>query len=136
MELAKWKDMETTKVEQISYNGKSQKISGIAIRWLSAAGKDKNGNPEYGLRWFTAEPNAQIPIHNHFYAQTMYILSGHFECWSFDVDTGEITEKVPCGPGDSIYVPSMEPHGMKNISDSESGTFLCCIGNIYDHNSV
>jgi quercetin dioxygenase-like cupin family protein len=32
-----------------------------------------------------------------------------------------------------IHVPSLEPHGMKNISDSETATFLCCICNVYDN---
>jgi len=36
------------------------------------------------------------------------------------------------GPGDFIYIPSLEPHGMKNISDTETATFLCCIANVYD----
>jgi hypothetical protein len=41
-------------------------------------------------------------------------------------------KKVVCGSGDFIYVPSLEPHGMKNISDTEPATFLCCICNVYD----
>ncbi len=40
------------------------------------------------------------------------------------------------GPGDSIYVPSMEPHGMRNISENEPGTFLCCICNVYDEKTM
>lgn len=44
-----------------------------------------------------------------------------------DVKIGKIT-----GPGDYIYVPSMEPHGMKNLGD-EPVTFLCRIGNVYEH---
>jgi quercetin dioxygenase-like cupin family protein len=35
------------------------------------------------------------------------------------------------GPGDFIYVASLEPHGMKNVGD-QPGTFLCCIANVYD----
>ena len=62
----------------------------------------------------------------------MYILTGEFECWSFDPETDEISEKEVCGPGSFIYVPSMEPHGMKNTSDTEEATFLCCIANVYE----
>ncbi len=59
-------------------------VIGTSIRWLSQHGEDENGIPEYGLRFFTIQPGGQIPIHNHFYHQTMYILSGEFECWEFD----------------------------------------------------
>ena len=37
-----------------------------------------------------------------------------------------------CGPGTSVYIPSMEPHGMKNLSQDEVGRFLCCIANVYE----
>ena len=48
----------------------------------------------------------------------------------------EMVEKVICGPGDSIYIPSMEPHGMKNASKTEPGTFLCCICNVYEDKTI
>ena len=96
----------------------------------------KDGQPEYGLRLFTARPGGEIPIHSHFYVQTMYIVSGQFECWRFDPETDELAQTVVCGPGDSIYVPSMEPHGMRNISEKESGAFLCCICNVYDDKHI
>lgn len=136
MEVSNWKNVEDIKVEQLSYKGKMQQVKGISIRWLSKTGRDKDGGPEYGLRFFTAQPGGEIPIHNHFYVQTMYILTGQFECWRFDPETDEIVEKVICGPGDSIYVPSMEPHGMRNISDDDEARFLCCIANLYDNKTL
>jgi quercetin dioxygenase-like cupin family protein len=63
----------------------------------------------------------------------MYILSGRFECYQYDPETDEIVKKSVCAAGDVIHVPSLEPHGMKNISDSETATFLCCICNVYDN---
>ena len=42
-----------------------------------------------------------------------------------------MVKKKICGPGTSIYIPSLEPHGMKNTTD-EPATFLCCICNVYD----
>jgi len=66
----------------------------------------------------------------------MYILSGQFECFQCDPQTDELVKKKICGPGDFIYVPSLEPHGMKNISDKEPATFLCCICNVYDQEDV
>jgi quercetin dioxygenase-like cupin family protein len=133
MEILNWKGVEEITVKEIGYKGTMNEVKGISLRWLSKTGEDDNGLPEYGLRFFTAQPQGEIPMHNHFYVQTMFILSGKFECWRFDVDTNELIEKRICGPGDSIYIPSMEPHGMKNMSDTEEGTFLCCICNVYGH---
>lgn len=132
MDVLNWKDQENVRIEKFPYRGKQYDVTGISVRWLSKTGEDDMGLPEYGLRYFTAEPGGRIPIHNHFYVQTMYILSGQFECWQFDPDTDEVIESRICGPGDVIFVPSMEPHGMKNTSDTEPATFLCCICNVYD----
>jgi len=132
MEVLNWKDKEDIEIKTFPYRGQQRPVKGISIRWLSQHGDDGTGNPEYGLRFFTAQPGGEIPIHNHFYHQTMYILSGQFECYQYDSQNDEVAKKVVCGPGDFIYVPSLEPHGMKNISDSETATFLCCIANVYD----
>jgi quercetin dioxygenase-like cupin family protein len=86
----------------------------------SKHGDDGQGYPEYGLRFFTIQPGGQIPIHNHFYHQTMFILSGDFECWDFDPETDEIKEKFICGPGTAVYISSLAPHGMKNIGTQAS----------------
>ena len=75
-------------------------------------------------------------MHNHFYHQTMYILAGTFECWEFHPETDEKAKTERCGPGTAIYIPSMEPHGMKNLSDTEPATFLCCICNVYEDDVV
>ena len=131
MNVIHWKDCEDVKIDKFPYKGKMNDVIGTSIRWLSKHGDDGNGNPEYGLRFFTIQPGGQIPVHNHFYHQTMYIVAGEFECWEFDPETDEIAQKKICGPGTSIYLPSLEPHGMKNISD-EPGMFLCCICNVYD----
>jgi quercetin dioxygenase-like cupin family protein len=109
--------------------------SAPASAGLSSHGEDDSGVPEYGLRFFTIQPGGQIPIHNHFYHQTMYILSGEFECWEFDEKTDELKKKAVCGPGTAVYIPSMQPHGMKNITDKPA-TFLCCICNVYDEEAV
>jgi len=131
MKITHWKDCEDVKIEKFPYKGSFREVIGTSIRWLSKHGDDGHGYPEYGLRFFTIQPGGQIPIHNHFYHQTMYILSGKFECWEFNLETDVQTKKEVCGPGCAIYIPSMEPHGMKNISN-EPGMFLCCICNVYD----
>jgi len=135
MEVTTWQECEGRKVETINFKGEPQDVKGVTIRWLSKCGQDATGAPQYGLRHFTVEPGGEIPIHDHFYHQTTYILTGEFECWTFDPETGEKVETAICGPGTATYSPSMVPHGMKNTSDTEPATFLCCIGSIYgeDH---
>jgi quercetin dioxygenase-like cupin family protein len=130
MQVTQWKDCKDVKIDKFPYKGEFKEVTGTSIRWLSKHGDDGHGYPEYGLRFFTIQPGGQIPVHNHFYHQTMYILAGEFECWEFNPETDEKEKKEVCGPGSAIYIPSMEPHGMKNVS-SEPGMFLCCICNVY-----
>ena len=119
--------VENVQVGSVVYKGKSANAKEVSVRWLSKVGQDAGGSPAYGLRLFTVGPAGEIPIHNHAYVQTMYIVSGQFECWAFDAETDKIIEQKICGPGDMVYVPSMEPHGMRNLSETDSGQFLCCI---------
>jgi quercetin dioxygenase-like cupin family protein len=135
MQVFHYNEPEEIKIEKFPYKGKAMDVIGTSVRWLSRHGDDGNGYPEYGLRFFTIQPGGEIPIHSHFYHQTMFILDGEFECWSFDPENDELREKKICGPGMSIYIPSMEPHGMKNTVDKPS-TFLCCICNVYEDQSL
>ncbi|MFH1351252.1 MAG: cupin domain-containing protein [Pseudomonadota bacterium] len=130
MEVLNVNDREGSKIETFPYRGKPYAVKDVWIKWLSQAGPD--GYPEYGLRFFTVGPGGEIPIHNHFYVQTMYIMSGHLVVASYDGETDEIIEEKTVGPNDVVFIPSMEPHSAKNRSDIEKATFLCCIGNVYD----
>lgn len=129
-------DVEGQRVESAPFKGQARQVKGVTVRWLSKVGKDANGQPEYGLRHFTVEPGGMIPVHNHFFLQTLCIVSGQFECLSYDPDTEEVVDSKICGPGDWVYTESMEPHGMRNISETEPGTFLCCICNVYGDEDV
>ncbi len=131
METIRALDAQDQAITEFPYRGKMYPVIGISVRWLSKCGDDGHGQAEYGLRLFTAQPGGEIPIHSHFYHQTMYILEGEFECYAYDSETDELTESKLCGPGMSIYIPSMDPHGMKNVSDGV-GRFLCCIANVYE----
>ena len=131
MEVLNFKDCEDVVIEKFPFKGRDLEVKGTSIRWLSRAGDDGTGYPEYGLRFFTIQPGGEIPIHNHFYHQTMYILSGTFECYQYDLDTEKVMQTKAAEAGDFVYVPSMEPHGMKNTG-SAPGTFLCCIANVYE----
>lgn len=121
-------EMEGAPVTSMVYKGETLEVRGVTIRWLSKAGQDENGTPTYGLRHFTVAPGGSIPMHGHAYLQTVYVESGSFECYAYDAKTGEVTDSRICNPGDFCFSPSHEPHGMRNMSDTEPGTFLCCIG--------
>ena len=128
------KDKKDNKIETYPYKGKPLEVKNVWIRWLSQAGPEEN--PEYGLRFFRIGPRGEIPIHNHFYIQTMYILSGRIAVFSYRFETDEKLEEKVMGPNDFVFVPSMEPHSMKNLSDTEDVTFLCCIANVYEDESI
>jgi quercetin dioxygenase-like cupin family protein len=120
-------NVEIIQVGAVQYKGESSDAKHVGVQWLSKVGQDAEGSPAYGLRLFTVGPAGEIPIHNHAYVQTMYIVSGNFECGAFDLDTDKMIDKRICGPGDMVYIPSLEPHGMRNLSETEPGQFLCCI---------
>ena len=48
-------------------------------------------------------PRGHIPIHNHFYVHTMYILSGRMEVTSYDPKTDEKVQEKITGLGDFIF---------------------------------
>ena len=123
-------DKKDQKIGTFPYKGKPLPVKDVSIRWLSQAGPE--GAPEYGLRFFTIGPNGEIPIHNHLYYQTMYILSGHLRVFSYDSKTDQKVDEKTVGPHDVIFVPTMEPHSMINPSETEEVTFLCCIANVYE----
>lgn len=131
MEIFNAKDKGGTRIESYPYKGRPLPVKNVKITWLSQAGPDKE-SPEYGLRFFTVGPGGDIPIHQHLYVQTMYILSGQLLVASHDPETDQMAEKKMVGPNDLVFVPSMEPHSMRNTSNSEEATFLCCIANIYE----
>ncbi|MGQ9656190.1 MAG: cupin domain-containing protein [Thermodesulfobacteriota bacterium] len=127
-------DRKDSKIESYPYKGRPLEVKDVRIRWLSQAGPEDS--PEYGLRFFTIGPGGYIPIHNHLYHQTMYILTGRLSVMSHHPQTDEVVEERVMGPNDLVYVPSMEPHSMKNLSDTEHATFLCCIANVYEDESI
>ncbi len=128
------KGVEKKKIETYPYRGKPYVVRDVWIQWLSQAGPPDS--PDYGLRFFTMGPKGEIPIHNHFYVQTMYILAGSLSVVAHDSKTDEKVEEKIMGPGDFVFVPSMEPHSMRNLSDTEGATFLCCIANVYEDESL
>lgn len=127
-------DKQDQKIETFPYKGKPLAVKNVWIRWLSQAGS--KDSVEYGLRFFTVGPNGGIPIHNHLYYQTMYILTGKMRCFQHDPKTDQVVAEKVLGPNDFIFIPTMEVHSLRNESDKEPLTFLCCIANVFEEASL
>ena len=130
MNISKTSEAIKNKIEQFPYRGKNLAVKDVWVQWLSQAGPADS--PEYGLRLFTVGPGGEIPIHKHFYYQTVYILSGSLIGYAYDPDTDEQTKEQPIAAGELAFIPSMEPHRFTNPSQSEDCVFLCCIANVYE----
>lgn len=133
MKVLKVEDATEKKIETFPYRGEHLKVREVTVRWLSQAGPLES--PEYGLRFFKIGPGGEIPIHKHLYYQTMFILSGRALCRGHDQETDAPLHEQEVGPGEAVFIPTMEPHSMVNLSDSEDVTFLCCIANVYDEDN-
>jgi quercetin dioxygenase-like cupin family protein len=127
VEVANVKDRVANRIESYPYNDQVLPVKDVSIRWLSKAGPD--GSPNYGLRYFTIGPEGEIPVHSHAYLQTMYILTGTLDVCAHDAQSDAIIDRKQVRPSDFVFVPSMEPHSMRNPSSTDSVTLLCCIGN-------
>jgi quercetin dioxygenase-like cupin family protein len=127
-------DVPENKIPTFPYKGENLEVKETYIQWLSQAGPEDS--PDYGLRFFTIRPGGAIPIHKHFYYQTMFILEGRLLVTSYDAQTDEKIEDKLMGPYDFVFIPTMEPHSIVNLSDVEKATFLCCIANVYDEDSL
>jgi len=68
------------------------------------------------MHLLTIPPGGKAKAHLHENHETaIYVLSGHGLMWY-----GEgLTEQMPCGPGDMIYIPAGVPHLPTNASDTE-----------------
>ena len=135
MEIQSFMDRQENRIETFPYRGKTMPVKDVWIRWLSQAGPDKD-SPDYGLRYFRIGPGGEIPIHKHFYVQTMFILKGTSTVYCHDQETDEKIAERLVGPNDFIFIPSMEPHSMTNPSETEDTEFLCCIANVYEEEDV
>jgi mannose-6-phosphate isomerase-like protein (cupin superfamily) len=62
----------------------------------------------------------------------MFILSGRATVFSHESETNQVKEERTAGPFDVVFVPTMEPHSIKNLSASDPVLFLCCVGNVYE----
>ena len=56
MDVMNYKDCENITIDKFPYRDEMLDVIGISVRWLSKVGEDDTGNPEYGLRFFSAQP--------------------------------------------------------------------------------
>ncbi len=130
MDILSAADCPKTKIQDYPYKGKKYPVKEVWIQWLSRAGPIDS--PEYGLRLFTIGPWGEIPIHNHLYYQTMHILTGHLLMVGYDGITDAKVMEREIGSGEVVFIPTMEPHSLHNVSNTEPCTLLCCIANVYE----
>lgn len=123
-------DVEPIQIKELKYEGKRLEVQNTWVRWLTHMNL---GSDEYqqnhALRYFTIGPKGNIPMHNHKFTESVYMVRGKVLFTSSR--NGEIEEKE-IGPGDFVYTYSFEPHSLRNPSDNEPANFLCCIDCVDD----
>ena len=90
------------------------------IRWLITK---QDGSPKFSTRRFEIQPGGQIGVHNHPEDHHFYILEGQGK---FLDDEGKA---INVKPGDSVYMPSNQPHGVINEANTTL-IFICVIPNL------
>lgn len=131
MRVARADESKEIQITEFPYKGVPLPVRDVTVRWLSQAGPADS--PEYGLRLFRIGPSGEIPIHKHFYYQTMYVLSGAMVVAVHDPETDAKTDERRAGPAEVVFIPTMEPHSIVNASAEEECVFLCAIANVYDN---
>lgn len=80
---------------------------------------EKEGAPNFIMRYFTIEKNGFTPLHKHPWEHESFVLKGEGI-----VQTEDSEKKIK--PGDFVYIPSNELHQFKNIEEDPL-EFLCII---------
>lgn len=78
-----------------------------------------DGARSFEVRYFTIPPRGFSSLDEHVHDHGVLIMQGRAR-----VMLGEVFEEV--GPGDVVYIPSMERHQFENLTD-EPFAFLCII---------
>jgi len=103
-------DKKDQKIDTYPYKGKPYPVKDVWIRWLSRPAQRLGGirSPLFHHR-----PEREIPIHNHLYYQTMYILTGHVRCFQHDRDTDKVVGEKVLGP----TISSLSHHGSSQYEE-------------------
>jgi len=87
---------------------------GVTVKYLLHAGV---GARRIQLRLFTVEPRGYTPQERHEHEHEVYVLRGNLLLKGED-------KEMTVGPGDAIFIASMELHQFMNLSE-EPAEFLC-----------
>jgi quercetin dioxygenase-like cupin family protein len=107
MRCVDWRD-----VESVPASG----FPGVSIRWLIAG---PEGAERFAMRLFELEPGAEIPLHDHWYEQEMFVVSGRGTASRLDSESA-------IRAGTTIWVRPGERHGFRADS-AEPLAFICCV---------
>lgn len=91
-------------------------MPGVTIRVLLGPSV---GARQFAMRLFEVLPGAEIPRHNHWYEQEMFVLQGLGRCDAVD-GTHELAA------GSVVWIAPDEPHAFANVGD-EVLRFICCV---------
>lgn len=107
MKVTPWLD---TKPESI------EGFPGVNVRWVIG---QPEGASRFAMRVFEVSLGAEIPLHEHWYEQEMYIRDGRGAVLA---DRGA----WGVGPGDVVWISPRELHGFRNLGDNVL-RFICCV---------
>lgn len=80
--------------------------------WVKLSGADTGGS--YAIMEIRTQPNGGPPLHRHKREnESFYVLEGEYE---FEVDG----QRIPAGPGCSVYAAKGTPHAFRNVGESTS----------------
>jgi quercetin dioxygenase-like cupin family protein len=89
---------------------------GVSLRWVIS---EREGAGRFAMRVFEVEPGAEIPLHDHWYEQEMFVLDGEGVACTPEGET-------PMRPGAVLWVAPHERHGFRNAGDGVL-RFICCV---------
>ena len=90
------------------------------------AAKGRVDRHDMGLDIITMQPYTQFPLHTHSGHHILYILDGaiavHYDGVDYHLEQG-----------DSVFVPAIDPHGVKTVSYNPNPVRFLAIGYPYKH---
>ncbi|MCW3975690.1 MAG: cupin domain-containing protein [Candidatus Bathyarchaeota archaeon] len=123
MIVKKLREIEGKIITQLEHKGKKVDVGEVQMKWLSYQNLG-NYKHDFIVRHVAYEPGTKVPMHEHEYAHSLYILKGRFE-----ITSGGETREV--GQDTFIDIPPFESHEAKNLGDEQAALLCCinCVGN-------
>ena len=89
---------------------------GITVKWLL----EKSSGVPFEMRYFEMKKGGSCPVHTHDdFFHEVFIVKGR------GIFVGEDTE-LEVKPGDAVYIPPRESHGIRNPYDEPFG-YICLV---------